>query len=83
MRHTIPSISAVALGWLAASALAGAAEPSIGMDLRATIALQGMPCDQIAQVQRNGDSDYTATCRDGNRYRVYIDAQGRVVVKKL
>jgi hypothetical protein len=83
MRHTFPSISAVALGWLAASPFAGGAEPSIGTDLRATIALQGLPCDQIAQVQRNGDSDYTATCKDGNRYHVYIDPQGRVVVKKL
>ena len=70
-------------GVLLSSAIARAAEPGIGADLKATIALQGQPCNEIAQVQRNGDSDYTATCKDGNRYHVYIDPQGRVVVKKL
>jgi hypothetical protein len=42
-----------------------------------------MPCDQIVESKRNADSDYNATCKDGNRYRVFVDAQGRVVVKKL
>ena len=49
----------------------------------ATIALQGMPCDQLIDAKRNGDSDYTATCKDGNRYHVYVNAQGRVIVQKL
>jgi hypothetical protein len=52
-------------------------------DLKATIALQGMPCDQLAEAKRNGDSDYTATCSDGNRYHIYVNAQGRVIVQKL
>jgi hypothetical protein len=38
---------------------------------------------EIVSSERNADSDYTATCRDGNRYRVYVDGQGRVVVQKL
>lgn len=29
------------------------------------------------------DSVDTATCKDGNRYRIFVDAQGRVVVQKL
>jgi hypothetical protein len=57
--------------------------PSTGADLKATIALNGFPCDQVVQSKRNADSDYTATCKDGNRYRVYVDSTGRVVVKKL
>ena len=60
-----------------------AADDAIGKDLKATIALQGYPCDQIVNSQRNGDSDYTATCKDGNRYHVFVNAQGRVVVAKL
>ena len=60
-----------------------AADDALGKDLKATIALQGLPCDQLVATKRNGDSDYTATCKDGNRYRVYVDANGRVVVKKL
>jgi hypothetical protein len=55
----------------------------IGNDLKATIVLQGMPCDQVAQQSRNGDSDYNVSCRDGNRYHVFVDAKGRVVVKKI
>jgi hypothetical protein len=57
--------------------------PSPGQDLRATIALQGLPCDQVVDAKRNADSDYTATCKDGNRYHIYVDPTGRVVVKKL
>ena len=57
--------------------------PSTGADLKATIALNGFPCDQVVDSKRNADSDYTATCKDGNRYHVYVDANGRVVVKKL
>jgi len=62
---------------------AAAQSPSPGQDLKAAIALQGFPCDQVVDSKRNADSDYTATCKDGNRYHVYVDAAGRVVVKKL
>jgi hypothetical protein len=55
----------------------------IGNDLKATIVLQGMACNQVAQQTRNGDSDYNVSCKDGNRYHVFVNAQGRVVVQKL
>jgi hypothetical protein len=58
------------------------AADDLGKDLGATIALQGMPCDKVVDVKRNGDSDYTASCKDGNRYHVFVDSTGRVVVKK-
>jgi hypothetical protein len=61
---------------------ATAADDALGKDLKVTIALQGQTCDQVVDVKRNGDSDYLATCKDGNRYRVFVDAQGQVVVKK-
>jgi hypothetical protein len=60
-----------------------AAGPSSGQDLQATIVLNGQPCDQVVGVKRNADSDYVATCKDGNRYRVFVNPQGRVVVQKL
>jgi hypothetical protein len=59
------------------------AGPSNGKDLQATIVLSGHPCDQVVNTKQNADSDYTAACKDGNRYRVFIDAKGRVVVTKL
>ena len=58
-------------------------ETSLGKDLTATIALHGLPCDKVIDAKRNSDSDYTASCQDGNRYHVFVDSSGRVVVKKL
>ena len=67
---------------LSATHSALAAGPSSGQDLQATIVLNGQPCDQVVNVKRNADSDYVATCKDGNRYRVFVNPQGRVVVQK-
>jgi uncharacterized protein (DUF2147 family) len=61
---------------------AALADDSFGKDLMATIALQGKPCDQVVDAKRNGDSDYVATCKDGHKYHVYVNAQGRVIVEK-
>ena len=60
-----------------------AEDSSFGKDLMATIALHGQPCDKVIDAKRNGDSDYVATCKDGHRYHVYVNATGRVVVEKL
>jgi len=60
-----------------------AEDPSMARDLKVTIALQGKPCDQIVSSTRTADSDYLAVCKDGNRYHVFVDTKGRVVVDKL
>jgi hypothetical protein len=65
------------------AATASADDASMGKDLGATIALHGMTCDKVVDSKRNSDSDYTATCHDGNRYHIFVDANGRVVVQKL
>jgi hypothetical protein len=83
MRHSKSCLMAGSIALLAGASLPAAAQESIGKDLKATIALQGQSCDAVVKSQRNGDSDYTVTCKDGNRYHVFIDPQGRVVVKKL
>ncbi len=72
-----------ALALLGSTGPVAAEGPSAGEDLKATIALHGFPCDQVVGSKRNADSDYTATCKDGNRYHIFVDATGRVVVKKL
>jgi aminoglycoside phosphotransferase len=51
-------------------------------DMTAVIALQGLPCGQVVSASQQGTDDYLATCQDGNRYRVYVNADGRVVVEK-
>ena len=55
---------------------------SSAKDLTAVIALQGLPCGQVTKVTPRGENDFLATCQDGNRYRVFVNADGRVVVKK-
>jgi hypothetical protein len=66
----------------------GAAEEPPGdvpvtKDLAAVIALQGLPCGRVLSATQRGEDDYVASCEDGNRYRVYVNADGRVVVEKL
>ena len=51
-------------------------------DLAAVIALQGLPCGEVISVQTQGDNDHIASCKDGNRYHVFLNSTGRVVVDK-
>jgi hypothetical protein len=79
-RNSALALAAVLFSY---TGIVAADDASMGKDLGATIALQGMPCDKVVASKRNGDSDYNATCKDGNRYHVFVDGTGRVVVKKL
>jgi hypothetical protein len=83
MRPPTPVLALLAMSALASVGALAAEDASFSKDLKVTIALHGLPCDNVVSAQRNGDSDYTATCHDGNRYHVYVDPNGRVVVKKL
>jgi hypothetical protein len=76
------TVLALALTGVVAGLPARAEDPSATIDLKATIALHGMPCDQVTDVKRNGDSDYLASCKDGNRYHVFVNAEGRVIVER-
>jgi hypothetical protein len=61
------------------------AQPSladVNKDLTSVIALLGLPCGQVVSAVKKGDNDHVATCKDGNRYRVYVNADGRVVAQK-
>jgi hypothetical protein len=57
-------------------------DEALKKDMTSVIALQGLPCGQVVAVKVNGESDYACTCKDGNRYRVYLNAAGRVIVEK-
>jgi hypothetical protein len=60
-----------------------ASDVAVTQDLTAVIALQGLPCGRVVTATQEGEDDYTASCQDGNRYRVFVNADGRVVVEKL
>jgi hypothetical protein len=51
-------------------------------DMTSVIALLGLPCGQVVSVITKDDNDHIATCKDGNRYRVFLNAEGRVVAEK-
>jgi hypothetical protein len=57
-------------------------EAALKKDLTAVIALHGLPCGEVVAVTVQAQNDYAATCKDGNKYRVYENAKGRVVVEK-
>lgn len=57
-------------------------DEALRKDLTAVIALQGQPCGKVVSVKSQSDNDHIATCQDGNRYRVFVNAEGRVVVQK-
>lgn len=59
-----------------------AEDTSILKDLTSVIMLLGLPCSQVTGAIRKADNDHVASCKDGNRYRVYVNTQGRVVAQK-
>jgi hypothetical protein len=83
MALPIARLSMIIIAASGAAPLLAADDASLSKDLKATIALQGLPCDKLLTAKRNGDSDYTAACHDGNRYHIFVNPQGRVIVQKL
>ena len=73
----------IALLWTSFSAPSRAAgDSALLKDLTSVIALLGMPCGQVVSAQRLKDNDHIATCKDGNRYRVFMNDKDRVVAQK-
>ena len=55
---------------------------TIAKDLSTVIALLGLPCGKVVSVVKQGDNDHIATCENGSRYRIFLNAEGRVVAEK-
>ena len=56
-------------------------EEALKKDLTVVIALHGKPCGEVVAVKVLAENDYAASCQDGNKYHVYLNAAGRVVVE--
>jgi hypothetical protein len=72
---------------LVVAALVAAPSPAqddetLKKDLTVVIALHGLPCGRVVAVKVQAENDYAASCEDANKYRVYLNAAGRVVVEK-
>ena len=57
-------------------------DAALRKDLTSVIALLGLPCGEVVSVTRLGENNNLAVCKDGNRYRVYINDEGRVAAQK-
>ena len=56
-------------------------DEALKKDLAAVIALQGLPCGQVVAATARAEADYAVSCEDEHKYRVYLNAAGRVVVE--
>jgi hypothetical protein len=72
----------LAMAGLIAAPAPAAESVTLLKDLTSVIVLLGMPCGQVVSAKRQADNDHIATCKDGNRYRVFVNAEGRVVAQK-
>lgn len=80
-RLTVALASLVVMVLFAVPSIADDDE-ALKKDLTAVIALHGLPCGQVVAVKVQAENDYAASCKDGNKYHVYLNAAGRVVVEK-
>lgn len=81
MRHTRIAKSIVVLAALLPGQAMSAEDPLL-KDLASAIAVLGLPCGPVVSASRQAENDHIATCKNGNRYRVFINPQGRVVALK-
>ncbi len=85
--HARCRVVMLALTALSAPLVQAADDPvsdvSVLADLTAVIALQGLPCGTVTTARQQAESDYLAGCSDGNRYRIFVNVDGRVVVEKM
>jgi hypothetical protein len=83
MRKRIQSWSLIVLLTILFTGVSQAADDvSITKDLTAVIALLGLPCGKVVNVVKKSDNDHIASCENGNRYRIYLNSEGRVVAEK-
>ena len=79
-------VTGLAITILTAACLAkpslAADDVSVKTDLFTVITLQGLPCGEVVSFTTKAENDHMALCKDGNRYHVYLNAQGRVIVEK-
>lgn len=80
-RSTLLAQSLLLVAFIAGPSFA-AEDETLKKDMTSVIALQGLPCGQVDAVKVNAENDYTCQCKDGNRYRVYVNAAGRVIVER-
>ena len=78
--HLLLLLLSLAIG-NSSDAIAQDSDAKVKKDLKTVLALQGKTCNDIDRLESLGENDYLVTCKDGNRYRIWIDADDRVIVE--
>lgn len=81
-KRTLSWILIVVLTMLFSGVSQAADDVAITKDMAAVIALLGLPCGKVVSVVKKDDNDHMASCENGNRYRVFLNPEGRVVAEK-
>ena len=80
--RTWASALTIPLAALCAGPAPAADDAALLKDLTSVIALLGLPCGQVVSAKRQADNDHIASCKNGYRYRVFVNSEGRVVAQK-
>jgi hypothetical protein len=81
-RHAQVVLQSIFVAALFALPSIAADEEALKKDLTSVIALQGLPCMQVVTVKTQAENNYLVTCKDENKYHIYMNDKGRVVVEK-
>jgi hypothetical protein len=72
----------LALATCLAAAPSVAQDAALLKDLAAALRVLDLPCGEVVSARRRAENDHVATCRNGMRYRVFVNAEGRVIAQK-
>ena len=81
-KRTQASALIFSLAVLCAGPSPAAQDPALLKDLASVIMLLGLPCEEVVSAKQQAENDHIASCRNGDRYRVYVNPEGRVVAQK-
>jgi len=83
VQSTLWAATVVVPSFAAQAQKSAADEEAIKKDLTAVIALQSLPCEQVVAVMTLAEMNYNVTCKDKNKYHIFLNDKGRVVVEKI
>ena len=78
-RFAYPVVTVAALF---AGQVQAADDAALLKDLTSALSVLGLPCRSVVSAARQGENDHIASCKNGLRYRVFVNPQGRVVAQK-
>ena len=82
LRVTLPAVVAICFAACLSMSAFAADDAAVKKDLFTVLALKGLPCGEVVSVATRAENDHIASCKDGNRYHIFINGEGRVIVEK-